>query len=588
MHIKSILTICFVFFNIMAFAQSSWVNKGPIYERGGLTIFVEYRLSETACDGNGTPSLIRYRAIGKHSFSDIFLNWSMDYYDCANELVSKSFHLKITPAVVSGIIPNETLFFKGNKVASYKYGIKENTKLVSNPVVKNTYPNSLEARSINGRLQINAGESTTLSVYGGTLGEGANWKWYADACGTNMVGSGKSLTIAPSKSTTYFVRAEGKNITDCVSASVDVKESNISAGGILGKEVICRGEGNVRLQVSGGKLLEGAKWCWYKDACGQGNKIGEGQSIEVNPQISTVFYVRAEGAGQPSNCQNFKVTVLEPTVNAQGISGPREVLQGQYFSLEINGGILGTNAQWTWYADENGQKNVIGKGRSITGLLANQSVTYYANAEGGCGNSPYLYKFIRVKAIKQPKIAQIKPILSRPASGALFIFNAGVTTNDVNNTGQFSNFMGTVGYGRNFGGYLRIKFSTDQTKSSYASTGNSLTDFNSPGYYLFNGQTKNKRAGYTAGIFFGGKVASVYLGGGYGTRELLWGVDLKSYQDPLNSSPIWSTNVPSSFQGAEAEAGVLIRLGFFNLMGGISSINFKYNDIHAGIGFNIR
>jgi PKD repeat protein len=65
--------------------------------------------------------------------------------------------------------------------------------------------------------------STTLSVVGGTLGNGASWKWYSGSCGGTSEGVGATITVSPTATTTYYVRAEGDcNNTACASVTVTV------------------------------------------------------------------------------------------------------------------------------------------------------------------------------------------------------------------------------------------------------------------------------------------------------------------------------------------------------------------------------
>ena len=53
------------------------------------------------------------------------------------------------------------------------------------------------------------GDAVDLSVAGGSLGTNAAWKWYSDASFSTLVGSGSPLTVYPTATTTYYVRAEG-------------------------------------------------------------------------------------------------------------------------------------------------------------------------------------------------------------------------------------------------------------------------------------------------------------------------------------------------------------------------------------------
>ena len=76
---------------------------------------------------------------------------------------------------------------------------------------------------ISGTTSIIAGASTTLSVSGGSLGTGANWKWYSGSCGGTYLGAGSSITVTPGSTTNYYVRAEGNcNTTACASTTVTV------------------------------------------------------------------------------------------------------------------------------------------------------------------------------------------------------------------------------------------------------------------------------------------------------------------------------------------------------------------------------
>ena len=77
---------------------------------------------------------------------------------------------------------------------------------------------------------ISSGGSSILTVNGGSLGTGALWKWYANGCGTgSSIGIGSSITVSPTSTTTYYVRAEGTcNTTSCVSITVTVAQVSVT------------------------------------------------------------------------------------------------------------------------------------------------------------------------------------------------------------------------------------------------------------------------------------------------------------------------------------------------------------------------
>ncbi|MCH8330246.1 MAG: T9SS type A sorting domain-containing protein, partial [Bacteroidetes bacterium] len=77
-------------------------------------------------------------------------------------------------------------------------------------------------------------EPTNLKVQGGSLGSGANWKWYkGDSCGgAFVIGIGDSIITTPiDNTTTYWVRGEGAcNNTFCLAVQVIVGVDELNGG----------------------------------------------------------------------------------------------------------------------------------------------------------------------------------------------------------------------------------------------------------------------------------------------------------------------------------------------------------------------
>ena len=69
-----------------------------------------------------------------------------------------------------------------------------------------------------------AGASVKLTVTGGSLGSGASWVWYPNVTHSGSVGTGASIMVSPTGTTTYYVRAEGPcNTTTDASKVVTVR-----------------------------------------------------------------------------------------------------------------------------------------------------------------------------------------------------------------------------------------------------------------------------------------------------------------------------------------------------------------------------
>jgi gliding motility-associated-like protein len=66
------------------------------------------------------------------------------------------------------------------------------------------------------------GQEIMLTLNGGDLGTDAEWVWYKGQCGNSaVIGTGDTIYVYPTQSTTYFVRAESiTNASECISTSV--------------------------------------------------------------------------------------------------------------------------------------------------------------------------------------------------------------------------------------------------------------------------------------------------------------------------------------------------------------------------------
>ncbi|CAG5077690.1 gliding motility-associated C-terminal domain-containing protein [Parvicella tangerina] len=231
------------------------------------------------------------------------------------------------------------------------------------------------------------GDPVTLSVVGGSLGTSASWEWYSTSCGGVSVGSGASIMVNPSATTTYYVRAEGGcGNTICESVTVTVESTSTDPTSInASTSTICIGTGPVSLNVVGGSLGTGASWEWYETACGTGN-IGSGTNIVVNPSVTTTYYVRAEGSCNNTNCASVTITVNDESTDPTAVVTPNTNLcNGQTAVLTVSGGSLGAGADWEWYEASCGGLS-IGSGNAIS-VSPTATTSYFVRAEGTCNTT---------------------------------------------------------------------------------------------------------------------------------------------------------------------------------------------------------
>ena len=125
---------------------------------------------------------------------------------------------------------------------------------------------------------------------------------------------------------------------------------------------ICKNGAGTTLTPVGGGLGTGASWKWYTGACGTengGTLVYTGSSCPVNPQSTTIYWVRAEGTCNNTTCANITVTVLIPPVVTQH---PTDVTicagASTSFSVSATGA---TSYQW---------QNLIGTWTNISGATS--------------------------------------------------------------------------------------------------------------------------------------------------------------------------------------------------------------------------
>ncbi|MBL0017564.1 MAG: T9SS type A sorting domain-containing protein [Bacteroidetes bacterium] len=91
------------------------------------------------------------------------------------------------------------------------------------PVTVTVDQASTAPTSVSGTPTVCPGGSTTLTQVGAVLGTAGVINWYTGSCGGALVGTGNSITVNPTSTTTYYVRAEGScNSTTCASIVVTV------------------------------------------------------------------------------------------------------------------------------------------------------------------------------------------------------------------------------------------------------------------------------------------------------------------------------------------------------------------------------
>lgn len=150
-----------------------------------------------------------------------------------------------------------------------------------------------------------SGSSTTLSISSGALNDAGDWKWYSSSCGGTLVGTGSSIFVSPSATSTYYARAEGGCVSpgSCSSGLTITVNSLPSVVANASDINLCSGE-NTTLTGSGANT-----YSWTG---------GITNGVPFAPTTTTTYTVTGTNTATGcSNTNDITITVNSlPTVTA--------------------------------------------------------------------------------------------------------------------------------------------------------------------------------------------------------------------------------------------------------------------------------
>jgi hypothetical protein len=108
-----------------------------------------------------------------------------------------------------------------------------------------------------GTTTICSGNSTSLTVNGGSKGTGAVTQWFTGSCGAVSAGTGDAINVSPASTTTYYVRYSGTcNITTCASVTVTVTERPTVNAPTVVQPTCATPTGTITVNATGSGTLE--------------------------------------------------------------------------------------------------------------------------------------------------------------------------------------------------------------------------------------------------------------------------------------------------------------------------------------------
>ena len=137
-----------------------------------------------------------------------------------------------------------------------------------------------------------------------------------------------------------------------------------------------------------------------------------------------------------------------------------------------------------------------------------------------------------------------------------------------------------VGVVKKWGWYLKAKydFKSQETSGECTTAGTNMQG--TPMW--FTGETASSRMAVTTGLMCRlAKPLYLYMGGGYGYKQLAW--EMAEGESGTNSNQ-WAENTDETFKGIEADLGLVLRAKNFAITAGVQSNSFKYFEATVGLG----
>ncbi|NVO21699.1 MAG: hypothetical protein HXX13_18510, partial [Bacteroidetes bacterium] len=316
-------------------------------------------------------------------------------------------------------------------VTTTYYARYENGSLYTNCASATVNVHSLPTAPTSITTSINPicqGSSLTLTANGGSSGTGNNpvLNWYAGSCGGTPIGSGVSISITATTTTTYYARWESScGNTSCASLLVIVNPLPVApTSATVDRQNFCEDDaGNITLTANGGS---GSTCKWYTGSCG-GTLVGTGTSIVIpSPIVTTTYFARWENGCGNSNCVSITDNVLTlPTAPTSITASSNPICAGASLTLTAVGGNGGTGLTPTvrWYTGNCGT-TLVGTGTSITIAAPGSNTTYYARWESGCGSSGCASLLININPLTVAPTWSSAPLnVCAPQNGVVYTIN---------------------------------------------------------------------------------------------------------------------------------------------------------------------
>jgi hypothetical protein len=229
-----------------------------------------------------------------------------------------------------------------------------------------------------------SGAAVTLAVSAPVAGD--TYSWYVGPSGSTSqpAGSGTSITVYPTQSTTYWVRSSNAQCNaDSVAVTVTICTPAIAAQ--PQSAAIVRGQ-TTRLSVTATGNAPLA-YQWYTGSSPRTGSVISGASssyYDASPLTTTSYSVRVSSGSCFVDSAASTVSVcIPPSISAIASAGP--VSPGQLTSLSVT--AAGTGLSYQWFAGQAGDaSHPVFSNTATPSWTAGQTAFYWVRITGSCGS----------------------------------------------------------------------------------------------------------------------------------------------------------------------------------------------------------
>jgi hypothetical protein len=402
-----------------AYAQFNLTRFEQVINQGGVQVDMYYEKPKIVCANKSWKYKIE--VVSKPSSfyqGGPYLSWKFKTIDCDDYIVENCVSIDLRTFTVGDKIGDNDWSFDAKSLEPGIYDVKLLSAHSNDKTRRIAKVEQLvEPKSVSGNRAVNSEEQLTLTVEGGKIPPSGRWAWYRDNCGNSQpVYVGQVYSFKPGRSGSYFVRGESQGrVTQCYRVDVLVNDESTMPAGVqvidnLG--VICEGKTSQprRLRVQGGSLGLRSNWVWYKDVVSNGTRVGTGEVLEVKPERSARFYVRAEGPLGKTDSVYIDVEVVPKPIKPARIDitpSAGYYCAGKPIRLTVDTAGIGSQPglTWEWSVTRSSGRTQRYYGRSIIDNPV-ENTTYSVVGTNQCG---------RTEAVMAPPIRTVDTTV-RPAA----------------------------------------------------------------------------------------------------------------------------------------------------------------------------